>query len=92
MIGDTIHIKDFSRDRGTVQKDWATVKSHELPNTFSIAVIGHKGWSALGGDIVPYSLVVSFEAVNQDVPMYSWISVANQIEVTERLFGNLDPI
>ena len=81
------HIKDFSRDRGTVQKDWASVKSYELPKTFSIAVIGHKGWSALGDDIVPYSLVVSFEAVNQDVPLYSWISVANQVEVTERVFG-----
>ncbi len=80
-------VKGFNRDWGTVQKDWATVKSHELPKTFSIAVIGHKGWGSLGNDTVPYSLVVSFEAVNQDVPMYSWISVANQVEVTERTFG-----
>ncbi len=80
-------VKGFNRDWGTVQKDWATVKSHELPEIFSIAVIGHKGWGSLGDDTVPYSLVVSFEAVNQDVPIYSWISVANQVEVTERTFG-----
>lgn len=80
-------VKGFNRDWGTVQKDWATVKSHELPETFSIAVIGHKGWSSLGDDTVPYSLVVSFEAVNQDVPMYSWVSVANQVEVTQKTFG-----
>lgn len=80
-------IKGLSRDRGTVQKDWATVKSYELPETFSIAVIGHKGWSSLGDDTVPYSLVVSFEAMNQDVPMYSWVSIANEVEVTQKAFG-----
>ena len=80
-------IKGYSRDRGTVQKDWATVKSYELADTFSIAVIGHKGWSALEDDTVPYSLVVSFEAVNEDIPLYSWLAIANQVELTQKAFG-----
>ena len=62
--------------------------SHELPDVFSIAVIGHQGWSSLGDDTVPYSLVVAFEAVNQDVAVYSLISVANEGKIVQQPFGN----
>jgi hypothetical protein len=81
-------IKGFNRDWSTVQKDWAIVKSHELSDIFSIAVIGHQGWSSLGDDTVPYALVVSFEAVNEDVAVYSLVSVANEVTVLQRAFGH----
>lgn len=66
----------YSRKKGTLQKDWCIIKSNQLNDAFCIAVRGHKGW----GDLfkAKYSLVVSFEAINQDVPIYE--SIKNEIE------------
>jgi len=38
-------IPDIRRNVGTIQKDWALVKSHALPQDICIAVRGHLGWS-----------------------------------------------
>ena len=38
-------IRGVKRSSGTVQKDWAIVKSNALPPDFCIAVVGHQGWS-----------------------------------------------
>jgi len=64
-------VKELSRSTGTVQKDWATVKSYELRSGFCIAVVGHKGWNQDTNAEVPFALVVSFEAVNSGVGVYA---------------------
>jgi hypothetical protein len=64
-------IKDVSRSAGTLQKDWTTVKSFELTEAFCIAVVGHEGWNNDPDATVPYSLVVSFEAVGVNIPIYA---------------------
>lgn len=71
----------MSRNYGTVQKDWVTIKSHELAEGFCLAVIGHAGWAKDIEAAVPYSLVISFEAVNQDIEIYSRIEIVNQVEL-----------
>jgi len=63
-------VKEVSRSAGTIQKDWAIVKSYELREGFCIAVVGHEGWNKDPEATVPYCLVVSFEAVNSEVPIY----------------------
>lgn len=63
-------VKELSRSRGTVQKDWATVKSYELPESFCIAVVGHAGWNQDSNADVPFALAVSFEAVNSSIDVY----------------------
>lgn len=64
-------IKDVSRSAGTLQKDWAIVNSFELTEAFCIAVVGHEGWNNDPFAEVPYSLVVSFEAIQADIPIYT---------------------
>ena len=64
-------IKNVSRSIGTIQKDWAFVKSYDLRDAFCIAVVGHEGWNNDPFAEVPYSLVVSFEAIQADIPIYT---------------------
>ena len=64
-------IKGISRSAGTIQKDWTVVKSYELREAFCIAIVGHEGWNNDPDAYAPYSLVVSFEAINADIPVYS---------------------
>jgi len=80
-------IKDVSRGAGTIQKDWTVVKSFELREYFCIAVVGHPGWNNEPDASVPYSLVVSFEAIQANVPIYQEISLAQQVqmEVVDRV-------
>ncbi|MEI7936864.1 MAG: S8 family peptidase [Verrucomicrobiota bacterium] len=66
-------IDGVSRQNGTVQKDWATVKSYELPEHFAIAVRGHPGWNTDPGAEAMFSLAVSIEAVGQNIPVYNMI-------------------
>ena len=73
-------IKDVSRSTGTLQKDWTIVKSFELTEAFCIAVVGHEGWNNDPDATVPYSLVVSFEAVGVNIPIYAQF-VEAQIEI-----------
>ena len=63
-------VKELSRSTGTVQKDWATVKSYELREGFCIAVVGHIGWNQDSSAEVPFALAVSFETVNSDINLY----------------------
>ncbi|MBD3560784.1 S8 family peptidase, partial [Planktothrix sp. FACHB-1355] len=60
-------VKELSRSKGTIQKDWATVKSYELREGFCISVVGHAGWNQDTNAEVPFALVVSFEAVNSSI-------------------------
>lgn len=73
-------IKDVSRSAGTLQKDWTVVKSFELTEAFCIALVGHSGWNNDPAAEVPYSLVVSFEALESNIPIYAAL-VEAQVEI-----------
>lgn len=64
---------------GTLQKDWCIIKSNQLSDAFCIAVRGHKGWGGLFK--AKYSLAVSFEAINQDIPIYEPIRTEIELVV-----------
>lgn len=57
------------------------MKSYQLPETFSIAVIGHKGWECDLDEEVPYSIAVSFEALSGNINVYEMIQVENEIQL-----------
>ncbi len=56
-------IADVRRSIGTVQKDWAYIRSNALPEDFCIAVRGHKGWSKDPDNTASYTLAVTFDIV-----------------------------
>ncbi len=79
-------VRGVSRSAGTVQKDWALVKSNALPEDFCIAVVGHEGWNQDPDSVARYALAVSVEVVGKEIPIYERlrVSVENlrvQIEV-----------
>ena len=69
-------VPDVRRNAGTVQKDWATVKSSDLPEYFCVAVLGHPGWSKDPDSEARYALAVSFEIVGREIPIYDDLRVA----------------
>lgn len=69
-------IAGVRRTAGTVQKDWATVKSNSLPEDFCIAAMGHQGWSKDPDSEAKYSIAVSFEIVAREIPIYDDMQVA----------------
>ncbi|MBE7156905.1 MAG: S8 family peptidase [Rhodospirillales bacterium] len=71
--GQTVDI----RRQGAVQKDWAVVSGFDLPDSFAIAVRGHRGWN--GGDATAtanFALVVSIEAEDPQVEVYEPVRIA----------------
>jgi hypothetical protein len=74
-----------SRSAGTLQKDWTSVKSFELTEAFCIAVVGHEGWNNDPDATAPYSLVVSFEAVQANIPIYApFVEAQVELEVEQQ--------
>lgn len=74
-------VTETHRGNGTVQKDWAEVSAHDLPEEFCIAVRAHKGWDHReGSGGAKYCLIVSIEAEDISVPVYSSVAAVN-IEV-----------
>ncbi len=71
-------IADVRRNIGTVQKDWAYIKSNALPENFCIAVRGHKGWSKDPDNAAPYTLAVTFEIVGKEIEIYDPLRTAVQ--------------
>jgi hypothetical protein len=69
-------IPDIRRNVGTVQKDWALVKSNALPEDICIAVRGHQGWSRDPEAAARYSLAVSFETLGREIPIYEPLRAA----------------
>lgn len=69
-------IPDIRRNIGTVQKDWALVKSNALPHDLCIAVRGHRGWSRDPEAAARYTLAVTFEIVGQEIPIYEPLRTA----------------
>tara|TARA_R110002049_G_scaffold263231_2_gene439434 strand:- start:3050 stop:5524 length:2475 start_codon:yes stop_codon:yes gene_type:complete len=74
-------LPDVRRNVGTIQKDWAVVKSNALPDDFCIAVRGHQGWSHDPDSVATYTLAVSFEIMGQEIPIYEKLLVSvNELE------------
>jgi hypothetical protein len=74
--------QETSRNRGSVQKDWAVFDPFNLPDEFAIAVRCHKGWNHRdGAGSARYCLVVTFEVMEGEVPIYTLIET--EIEVPE---------
>lgn len=71
-------VKKISRSNGTIQKDWAVVRSYDLREGFCIAVVGHEGWNKDPEATASYSLVVSFEAINSEISIYDAFVQAQQ--------------
>lgn len=73
--------EETSRNRGSVQKDWAIFDSFNLPEEFAVAVRSHIGWNHLdGAGTARYCLAVSFEVMQGEVPIYSLIENEIQVE------------
>lgn len=81
-LGWTIHsqpqwgLPGVRRGIGTVQKDWAIVKSNALPDDICIAVRGHQGWSRDPDSIATYTLAVTIAIVGQEIPIYEPLRAA----------------
>jgi hypothetical protein len=69
-------IRGTKRNNGTVQKDWAVVKSNALPRDFCIAVRGHHGWSRDPDSTASYCLAVSFDILGQEIEIYDALRAA----------------
>ena len=69
-------IRGVRRNSGTVQKDWATVKSNSLPRHFCIAVLGHQGWSRDPDSTAEYCLAVTLDVAGQEVAIYDPLRLA----------------
>jgi hypothetical protein len=63
-------IRQVKRNSGTVQKDWAVVRSNTLPEHFCVAVVGHQGWSRDPDSVARYSLAVTIEILGQEIQIY----------------------
>lgn len=76
-------VKDLKRQDSSLQKDWAILKAYNLPEEFSIAVVGHKGWEKDLENKIPFAISVSFEILETeiDLDIYSLIRIENDIEI-----------
>lgn len=74
-------VKDCKRQDSSLQKDWAIIPAYNLPNEFSIGVIGHQGWDKDVTNEISYAIAVSFEILNSEVPLniYSLVETENKI-------------
>jgi hypothetical protein len=69
-------IRGIRRSAGTVQKDWAIMKSNALPPQFCIAVVGHQGWSRDPDSSARYALAVTIDVLGQELPIYEPLRAA----------------
>lgn len=73
-------IDEISRTNSSLQKDWAIVKSHSMPEELCFSVRGHKGWDK-NKPKLPYAFIVSIEAIDSDIPVYESVRLENEIEI-----------
>lgn len=74
-------VKDVKRQDSATQKDWVVLKSNALPEEFSIAVIGHKGWNKDTSEEIPFALAISFESISQEAEIYKEIEAVNKVDI-----------
>lgn len=80
-------VRDLKRQDSATQKDWVILKSNNLPEQLSFAVIGHKGWDKDLNHEIPFSIAVSIEALEGELEVYEKIRVTNQIRVQQQVPG-----
>jgi len=78
-------VRDMKRQDSTTQKDWAIVRSNQLPDEFSLAVVGHLSWEKDMKAQVPYSIVVSFEAMDTSINVYQLFEVENRVDIEQEV-------
>ncbi|MGE8721931.1 S8 family peptidase [Leptospira terpstrae] len=79
-------VKDFKRNDSTLQKDWAILKSYDLPEHLSIAVVGHAGWEKdIYNEEIPYCLMVSIECLHPEIKVYEKIRIHNETQIEIKL-------
>ena len=81
-------VEGIRRQDGSLQKDWAIVKSNQLPEEFCIAVIGRKGWETKTSIEIPYAVTISFEVLNAEnnIELYQSVQAVNiPVEVQQEL-------
>ena len=69
-------IPETRRSVGTVQKDWTTLKSNELPSDLCFAVRGHQGWSHDPDAAARYVFAVTIDVVGQELAIYEPLRVS----------------
>ncbi|TGK88586.1 peptidase S8 [Leptospira bourretii] len=75
-------VKGFKRNDSTLQKSWANLKSYQLPEHLSIAVVGHAGWEKdVYKEEIPYCLMVSIECLHPEVKVYEKIRIHNETQI-----------
>lgn len=78
-------IRGLKRQDSATQKDWVILKSNQLPEQLSFAVIGHKGWEKNLQNEIPFSLAVSIEALQGELQVYEEIRANNEIVIEQDL-------
>ena len=69
-------IPEARRTVGTVQKDWTTLKSNELPTDLCFAVRGHRGWSHDPDAVARYVFAVTIDVIGQEIEIYEPLRVS----------------
>lgn len=78
--------EETTRNRGTLQKDWAVIDSYDLPEEFSVAVRAHLGWNHREqAGAARYCLAVTFELLGVELPLYAQVEAENLIEVESEI-------
>lgn len=73
-------IDEIIRTNSSLQKDWAIVKSHDMPEALCFSVRGHKGWDK-NHPKLPYAFIVSIEAIDSDILVYESVRIENEVEI-----------
>lgn len=54
------------------------MRPYELPEVFSLAVVGHQGWDKDPNAFAKYALAISFEVPHQEITIYEEIRASVQ--------------
>lgn len=73
-------VDGISRNKSSLQKDWAILNSYELPEELHFAITAHKGWD-INKEEIPYALTVSIEILGNNIPIYESIRIENAVEI-----------
>lgn len=74
-------ISGLRRQDSSLQKSWCVIESYKLPETFSIAIVGHSGWEPDQQVQIPYSVAISMEVLHEDVNVYEMVRIENEVEI-----------
>lgn len=85
-------IPGLRRQDSTLQKSWCTLESYNLPESFSIAIIGHAGWEPDLQVEIPYSVAISMEVLNENINVYEMVRIENEVEIMVQLSYFSDPL